>query len=452
MLHLRVSAVPFMFLVTLSEDGSLGGTFGGKFDAVCRMMNTTYKASLPSDHSWGSCNQTKCSGMFAAVLQNETEVALGPHSLLETYAQHFEPGSPLDFRAFNIITGMHTPYAVDSSAVLRLLDTGMYICLFVSPWMIAVSVVVTVWLQQRTTDESSHKPIPLDFGVLVISGYQTILSQSGQYHNRSATSRLIVIAFILVCLFVSILFSSFIKASMMNKPPTKRILHLRDLVKERDLRPIIVKNTYLTDLIELQAEVSSDYRALNRIFEEKGLLNRPSDMLSSESTGAVLNGSAFAFAPCEMFRFYYYRGWQALKEADRGYYHCSKDVVIAVHVTWYFSRVSVSNDFIKEFNRKSRWLVESPQKYVDEYRFPQIPIWYRVYETPLTEEKADPIALHDMLGSVLIYLSGLALACVSLLLELTGKQLEIALKIIHKGDDPLSRLRDSFRCGFLRTG
>lgn len=180
------------------------------------------------------------------------------------------------------IPGMATPYAADSSAVLRVLDTGMYMCLFFSPWVIAGSVMVSVWLQSRSLGESSDKPIPLDFGVLVIAGYQTVLSQStiltpskdtsllngngtyrwsfqyfgvdfagGQYHNQSVSSRFIVIAFILVCLFLSILFSSFVKASMMNKPPTKRIPHLKDLIRESHLRPLVVDNTYITDLIKV---------------------------------------------------------------------------------------------------------------------------------------------------------------------------------------------------------
>ena len=77
---------------------------------------------------------------------------------------------------------MKTPYAVDSAAVLRVLDTGMYFCLFLLPWLIAGSVMVTVWLQNREYDVTANERDPLDFGVLVIAGYETILSQSTAPH------------------------------------------------------------------------------------------------------------------------------------------------------------------------------------------------------------------------------------------------------------------------------
>lgn len=79
---------------------------------------------------------------------------------------------------FFLAPGMSTAYAVDSGAVLRVLDTGMYICLFLSPWMIASSVMVTVWLHNRKIKGSAREAETLDFGVLVIAGYQTVLSQS----------------------------------------------------------------------------------------------------------------------------------------------------------------------------------------------------------------------------------------------------------------------------------
>lgn len=73
---------------------------------------------------------------------------------------------------------MRVPYGVDSAAVLRILDTGVYIMLVALPWIVACSVVLIVWLQNRSVANSQTKQSP-DFGVLVMSGYQTILSQSG---------------------------------------------------------------------------------------------------------------------------------------------------------------------------------------------------------------------------------------------------------------------------------
>lgn len=63
-----------------------------------------------------------------------------------------------------------------------------------------------------------------------------------------------MVGFILVCLFVSVLYSSIVKASMMNKPPTKRISYLSDLVKERNIKPLIMARTYLTELIKANTE------------------------------------------------------------------------------------------------------------------------------------------------------------------------------------------------------
>lgn len=222
--------------------------------------------------------------------------------------------------------------------------------------------------------------------------------------------------------------------------------------------------------MQLQGEVSTEYRALNGIFEKHGLLKKPIDLLSSESADSILNGTGFSLTGCDTFRFFFYHGWRAINRTDKGYYYCSKDYVLTVHVTWYFSRVSVSKEFVRELNRKwvlflhvewfqprfglvrgdiycngrecfrnlsfrwkifplyrSRWLIESPQKYVKEYRLPQIPSWYRVHDTPLTEEKADPIALHDVLGSVFIYFSGLALGCAFLIFEFIVKGLMMTI-------------------------
>lgn len=69
---------------------------------------------------------------------------------------------------------------------------------------------------------------------------------------------------------------------------------------------------------------------------------------------------------------------------------------------------------------RTRWLIESPQKLVREYQYPQIPSWSRVYDSPLNDDNADPIALHDLLGSVFIYLCGLGFACSAFVLEWTS--------------------------------
>lgn len=58
-------------------------------------------------------------------------------------------------------------------------------------------------------------------------------------------------SYILVALFLTILYSSFVKASMMTTPPTKRISYLRELIKEKNLKPIVPGKTYLTDLIRV---------------------------------------------------------------------------------------------------------------------------------------------------------------------------------------------------------
>lgn len=87
-------------------------------------------------------------------------------------------------------------------------------------------------------------------------------------------------------------------------------------------------------------------------FDKHGLQKTPAEMLSVESTGTILNGTGFTIAGCELFRFFFYRGWKGLDETGRGYFYCSKQAVISVYITWYFSKVSVPEEFIREFNRK----------------------------------------------------------------------------------------------------
>lgn len=105
-------------------------------------------------------------------------------------------------------------------------------------------------------------------------------------------------------------------------------------------------------LPQLQAEVSSNYRGLIRIFEKHGLPQTPGDMLSVESTEAILNGTGFTLAGCDLFKFFFYRGWSGMSEASRGFYYCSRESVLSVHIAWYFSKVSLPNEFIREFNRR----------------------------------------------------------------------------------------------------
>ena len=81
-------------------------------------------------------------------------------------------------------------------------------------------------------------------------------------------------------------------------------------------------------------------------------------------------------------------------------------------------------------------MVESPQKLVREYRLPQIPIWFKVSDVPLSEEKADPIALHDILGSVFIYLGGMSLSCASFVLEVIAKALMRSVENLNEKKSP----------------
>lgn len=77
-----------------------------------------------------------------------------------------------------LVAGMQTAYAIDSTSVLKVLDTGLYICLFLAPWFIAGAIVISTRVQHHEAGDSPSKAKHLDFGVLVVSGYQTILSQS----------------------------------------------------------------------------------------------------------------------------------------------------------------------------------------------------------------------------------------------------------------------------------
>ena len=76
---------------------------------------------------------------------------------------------------------MLTAYGVDSGSILRVLDAEMYSVLFIMPWLVAGLVIVFVWLENKGAtsgegEESAEETI--DFGVHVISAYQTILNQS----------------------------------------------------------------------------------------------------------------------------------------------------------------------------------------------------------------------------------------------------------------------------------
>lgn len=73
-------------------------------------------------------------------------------------------------------------------------------------------------------------------------------------------------------------------------------------------------------------------------------------------------------------------------------------------------------------------MVESPHRYVREYELPQIPARVRVYDTPLSDEKADPIAVHDVLGSIIMYIGGVALATLLFVAELIASVLVGVLK------------------------
>ena len=69
---------------------------------------------------------------------------------------------------------------------------------------------------------------------------------------------------------------------------------------------------------------------------------------------------------------------------------------------------------------------------VREYSLPQIPIWAQVSDAPLSEEKADPIALNDILGSVFIYLGGMSVSSVLFVMEVIGKALMRSVGSPHK--------------------
>lgn len=176
---------------------------------------------------------------------------------------------------------------------------------------------------------------------------------------------------------------------MMNKPPTKRITYLRDLIKEKNILPLVLAGTFVTDLIkvisrvanwhalethhqhglvmtaklssrviivrfsvQIQGKVSKEYRALDNIFEKRGLINLPQDIVSVPTTDRIFNGTGFAISDCEYFKYFYFYSWRLLPRTKKGYYYCAKEYIISVHVTWYFNKNSVPRDFIEEFNRR----------------------------------------------------------------------------------------------------
>lgn len=91
------------------------------------------------------------------------------------------------------LAGMPNAYGVDSGSVLRVLDTGMSTVMFVMPWFVAVLIVLFVWLENRRTSVEESSSEALDFGVLVISAYQTVLSQSA-WHPISFNGSTVIVS------------------------------------------------------------------------------------------------------------------------------------------------------------------------------------------------------------------------------------------------------------------
>ena len=66
---------------------------------------------------------------------------------------------------------------------------------------------------------------------------------------------------------------------------------------------------------------------------------------------------------------------------------------------------------------RTNWLLESPSRYVQEFKLPQIPPWSRVYDNPINEDNDDPITLQETAGSLFIYSVGIGFSCLFFCLE-----------------------------------
>lgn len=67
--------------------------------------------------------------------------------------------------------------------------------------MLASFVVVTVWLQDQTSKDSSSEAGWVDFGELVIAGYQTVLSQSTPHNALNRLIDQVLLLYIIVYLY-----------------------------------------------------------------------------------------------------------------------------------------------------------------------------------------------------------------------------------------------------------
>lgn len=188
-------------------------------------------------------------------------------------------------------------YQNNSFSILFSMDAGMYIVMGILPFFIAFAthilqnvgarlkiithyeapredsmseVVLNSFQLQVNASEYWHEtPVSTASNLLeVLTEYTTLQGIRSEFNSgftffptgsnfttRSCPNRLLITSFMFTALFTTILFSSFVKATMMMKQPTERIDTVERLVK-KNLRNLIAPDTFLVSAMKVRFEIS----------------------------------------------------------------------------------------------------------------------------------------------------------------------------------------------------
>ncbi|OQR79275.1 hypothetical protein BIW11_05849, partial [Tropilaelaps mercedesae] len=349
-------------------NGRMAGMIGGFFEAVTASFNITYSLTMPIDVQWGSCEPdgSSCTGMLGDLFYNKSDASIGPFGLSPVYSGLFRQGVPVKFETFKVMTGTQIAYAVNAFSTFTGIEGKVYCLFLVLPLSIAILAAInTRWILPRIGQEDNNR-VPRLFLDLIRLNAQN----APNIDVQSSSNRLLVTGCMIASLFAAIIVSSSIKASMMRRDPTERPKTIADILKRtHKIHPVVPPKTYLTDILE--AEESGEMHELYESIKTYGFVP-VYDMMSPENIRGILNGTKYMFMNCDFINIFMASTYFALSEKHRGYLICLEQTIVTMPTSWYFQN-SMPPAFVKEFNKRTQWLIETPTRFVFDFKYARVP-------------------------------------------------------------------------------
>ncbi|KAL3189290.1 hypothetical protein MRX96_002956 [Rhipicephalus microplus] len=341
--------MPPMSTVVTLPDGTakFSGMSGFMFDLVSESMGFKYVVKLPPDYSWGARDaHGRWAGQFGMVVRNESDMLVGPVAPTEDRASALEPLPQFYYSEAGHCGGLTNPYVTNVFGYVNSFDVDVWIGLFSSMLIVGFVVALIDAKFQRSR-------LAVAYYFAFLSLFSIFLMEASPRVTRGSAKRWLYGTWWLAVFVMATGFTGHMKASLTMKDPRERFDTLQDIMRSKDVVPVIIRGTtyeerFRNSIDVYQRQVWAKARRMGGIIPAK-------EVFSRETFDDVLSAKKVVFLDITLL---YHALVRLYDQPPQGEFYMAREISMNLTMGMWVNR-GLPVSLRKTLHQRTRWIIES---------------------------------------------------------------------------------------------